>query len=81
MTSPLVFLIGIRKEENCLSLTGPFFNYITGGAIAPAGTGFGPPVAIILPPENLQIWFPVNTSKATKELFSSNHAIFLFLSA
>ena len=59
-----------------------FFNCITGAAIAPRGIGFAPrPVAIILPPESLLTWFPVNTSKRTKELFSSNHAILFSLSA
>ncbi len=38
-----------------------------------------PPVAMILPPEKLLTCFPINTSKGTKELFSSNHAIAIFV--
>ena len=50
----------------------------TGGAIPrppPPPSPTPPPDAIILPPKNLQTWFPVNTSKGTKELFSFNHTI------
>ena len=52
----------IRKSAHSVRA---FFNYITGGTIAPRGIGF---VAIILPPENLVTWFPNNTSKGTKVL-------------
>ena len=37
-----------------------------------------PQFKIIIPPEKLVTWFPINANKGTKELFSSYHAaIFL----